>query len=395
MEESYKSVLDKSRGLPGGFYTSDEIFTAELSHFISKNWACAGLARDVGETGDISPVTLAGQPLVMTRAEDGNIRAFHNICRHRGTVLCKESRHNQARIICPYHAWSYALDGALLATPHAGGPGRHHCGSTDGENLDLVEIPAAVWGPLVMVNLNGGAGHLEDAMRPIEDRLGNPDLDLLRTGPDYDVTLDVDANWKLAIENFVESYHVPMVHPELQRVNPMEDHYQILGGDHYIGLGGRADGVAASFEPPLPVFPHSADTEKYEALYIAPNLMITCLPNLFKVIILNPLGPGRTRERLVVFFIGDESMHEDLSEARAIVMKNWSLNVNDQDIGIIEKMQKGRSSAAFDGGRFMPKQEATSLHFQKMLAKRMLKALEPSYQPPADLPVANIYHDYT
>lgn len=243
-------MLDNSRGLPGGFYTSDEIFTAELVHFISKNWACAGLTRNVSEVGDISPVTLAAQPLVMTRADDGNIRTFHNICRHRGTVLSREAKHNQARIVCPNHAWSYALEGALLSTPHAGGAGRHHCESMDGEDLNLVEIPTAVWGPLVMVNLNGGAGRPEDALGPIEDRLGNPDLGLLRTGPDYDVTLDVDANWKLAVENFVESYHVPMVHPELQRVNPMEDHYQILGGDHYIGLGGRADGVAGSFDPP-------------------------------------------------------------------------------------------------------------------------------------------------
>jgi len=393
MIEAYKSIFDNSRGLPGDFYTSDAIFKAELFYLISKNWTCAGMTRDVSETGDISPVTLAAQPLVMTRADDGRIRTFHNICRHRGTVLSRESKHDQTRIICPYHAWSYALDGSLLTTPHAGGAGRHHCESMDGENLNLVEIPTAVWGPLVMVNLSGGAGCLEDTMRPIEDRLGYPDMGLLRTGPGYDFTFDINANWKLAVENFVESYHVPMVHPELQRVNPMKDHYQILGGDHYTGLGGRADGVAESFEPPLPVYPGCVNMDEYEAFYITPNLLVTCLPNLFKVIILNPLGPDRTRERLVVFFIGDEAMHEDLSEARATVMKDWSLNVNDQDIGIIEEMQKGRSSTAFDGGRFMPKQEETTLHFQKMLAKRMLETLEPSYQPPAELPVANIYHD--
>ncbi len=393
MEDRYKSVLEQSRGLPGGCYTSDEAFKAELVHFISKSWACVGVTGDVAKCGDLWPTTFANQSLLMTRANDGRIRTFHNICRHRGAALCSEMKHQQARIICPNHAWSYALDGALLATPHAGGAGRHHCEGMDAENLNLVEIPTAVWGPLVMINLNGGAGSLEDAMEPINDRLGNPAMGLLRTGPDYDFTFDVNANWKLAVENFVESYHVPMVHPELQRVNPMEDHYQILGGDHYIGLGGRADGVARSFNPPLPVFPGCADTDKYEALYIAPNLMITCLPNLFKVIILNPLGPVRTRERLVVFFIGDEAMREDLSEARATVMKNWSLNVNNQDIGIIEKMQTGRSSTAFDGGRFMPKQEQTSLHFQQMLAKRMMAELEPTYQPPADLPVANIYHD--
>lgn len=393
MKESYKSVLDKSRGLPGSFYTSDEIFKAELFHLISKTWACAGLTRDVSNIGDVRPATFAGQPLVLTRANDGNIRAFHNICRHRGTVLSSELKRNQTRITCPYHAWSYALDGALVATPHAGGAGKHSCESLDTGNLNLVEIPTAVWGPFVMINLNGDAVSLEDSMRPIEERLGFPDFGLLRTEPDYDFTFDINTNWKLTVENFVESYHVPMVHPELQRVNPMAEHYQILGGEHYVGLGGRADGVAQSLEPPLPVFPGCVNTDVYEALYIFPNLMITCLPNLLKVIIINPLGPDRTRERLVVFFVGDEAMQADLSESRVTVMKDWVLNVNDQDIGIIEEIQKGRSSTAFDGGRFLPKQEQTSLHFQKMLAKRMLGALEPSYLLPTDLPVANIYHD--
>ncbi len=393
MRESYKSVLENSTGLPGTFYTSEQIFKDEFVCLMSRSWACAGVTGDVSQTGDVWPTTFADQPLVMTRADDGNIRTFHNICRHRGTLLSDKLKRKQTRITCPYHAWSYALDGSLVATPHAGGAGRHSCESPDTGNLNLVEVPTAVWGPFVMINLSGDASRLEDFIGPIEERPGFPDFSLLRTGPDYERTFDLDTNWKLAVENFVESYHVPTVHPQLQRVNPMAEHYQILGGDNYIGLGGRADGVAETLEPPLPVFPGCVDTGKYEAFYIFPNLMITCLPNLFKVIIINPLGPGRTRERLVVFFFGDEAMHSGLSETRATAMKDWAVEVNNQDIGIIEKMQTGRASTAFDGGHFMPKQEQTSLHFQKMLAKRMLEALEPSYTPPGDLPVANIYHD--
>ena len=393
MIAGYKSVLENSRGLSGSFYTSGEIFKTELLHSITKSWACVGLARDVDAIGDVFPTTFAGQPLLLTRADDGMIRTFHNICRHRGTVLANELKHGQARITCPYHAWSYALDGTLQATPHAGGPYRHHCESQSSENLDLLAIPTSVWGPFIMINLSGDAPRQEQAIRPIEERLGFPDFGLLRTGPDYDRTYSINSNWKLAVENFVESYHVPMVHPELQNVNPMEDHYQILGGDHYVGLGGRADGVAKSLDPPLPVFPECDNADAYEALYIFPNLMLTCLPNLLKAIILCPLAPDRTQERLVVFFVGDEAMCDDLSDTRVTVMKDWVLNVNNQDIGIIEEVQKGRASTAFDGGRFMPRQEQTSLHFQKMLAKRMLPALEPSDLPPDDLPVMNIYHD--
>lgn len=393
MKQMYKSVLEESTPLPGRAFTSDEVFKSEIFHLMSNNWACVGLTEDVSEVGDVHPVKFVDQPLVLTRAKDNKIRAFHNICRHRGAILACESKRKRGLLVCPYHAWSYALDGKLMQTPHAGGANEHRCEGLDVENLNLVEIPTALWGPFIFVNLSGDAPSLEETISPTEERIGFLDFDLLRTGPDYNFTFDIKSNWKLAVENFVESYHVPMVHPELQQVNAMEEHYQILGGDNYVGQGGCSDGVAEQFDPPLPVFPGSVDSGVYEALYICPNLMISFLPNLLKVIIINPLGPDSTQERLALYFVGDEAMQADLNETRASVMKDWSIHVNKQDMGIIEELQKGRASIAFDGGRFVPAQEATSLHLQKMVAKRMLGALEPSYQPASELPVTNIYHD--
>lgn len=393
LAEIYKSVLECSSGLPGCCFTSEKTFKSEFRHLLAANWACVGLAQDVEEIGDVHPITFAGQPLLLTKAKDGVIRTFHNICRHRGTVLCDRARKNKKQITCPYHAWSYALDGTLLRTPHVGGLKRHNCESLDVQNLNLVEVPTETWGPFVFVNFRGNAGSLAERMRSIEERLSFVDFSLLRTGSDYSFTFDIHTNWKLAVENFVESYHVPMIHPELQRVNPMGQHYQILGGDAYVGQGGRSDGVADQIDPPLPIFPESANVKNYEALYVFPNLMITCLPNLLKAIIINPMAPSHTQERLAVFFVGDDAMDSRLDESRHTVMQDWSINVNVQDIGIIEQMQKGRSSLAFDGGRFAPKQEATSLHFQKLVAKRMLEVLEPTYRPPEELPVVNIYHD--
>ena len=393
MKDSYRSVLEFSRGLPGESYTSEEIFRTELLHLISNNWVCVGLTDDVSEIGDLHPLRFADQPVVLTRANDEKIRAFHNICRHRGAVLTDTPLQKRRQITCPYHAWSYGLDGSLLRTPHAGGANKHTCEGLDVENLNLVEIPTAIWGPFIFINLDGNAPDLRETMRPIEERFGFLDLDLLRTSSDYNYIFDINANWKLAVENFVESYHVPMVHPELQQVNSMAEHYQILGGDHYVGLGGRADGLASLFDPPLPVFPESASAKTYEALYVPPNLMITCLPNLVKVIIINPVAPGRTQERLVLFFVGNEAMRPELDETRATVMNDWSINVNKQDMSIIEYLQQGRSSSAFDGGRFMPEQEATSLHFQKMIAKKMLAEIDPSYISQTEMPVTNIYHE--
>lgn len=393
MIEAYKAVLEDAKGLPGEFFTSDDIFAAESDHLFAKNWAFAGLTDDVASKGEVYPTFVANQPIIVTRAKDGKIRAFYNVCRHRGALLATELKSKQKRIVCPYHAWSYGLDGKLLHTPHIGGFGKHSCESLPTDGLDLMDIRTAVWGPFIFVNFSGDAPEFSDFIHPIEQRLNFVELDRLRLAPESHACIDVKANWKLVIENYVESYHVPLVHPELERVNPMSDHYQILGGDSYVGQGGIAADLEIQLESPLPTFTDAKDAAAYEGLYIFPGLIITCLPNSVFALIPSPIAPELTRERVVVFFVGDDALRNDLSNARKTLVKDWIVRVNNQDISIIENVQKGRSSKAFDGGRFARKQEQTSLHFQQMIAKRMLKALEPDYSPQSALPIENIYHD--
>lgn len=395
MIDDFKAVLENCKGLPGEFFTSEEIFAAECEHLFVKSWTFAGLTDDVASTGEVYPTLVANQPVVLTRAKDGNIRAFHNVCRHRGALLATDAKSNQKRLVCPYHAWSYGLDGTLERTPHVGGFGKHSCNSLPTDDLDLLDIRTAVWGPFIFVNLRGDAIDFADYIRPIEQRMNFIELDKLRLAPESHASIDVKANWKLVVENYVESYHVPLVHPELEGVNPMSDHYQILGGDSYVGQGGIAADLEAQLESPLPIFTGAKNAAAYEGLYIFPGLIITCLPSAVAALIPCPIAPDLTRERVAVFFVGDEALRDDLSNARETLVKDWVVRVNNQDIGIIENVQRGRNSKAFDGGRFARGQEQTSLHFQQMIAERMLKALEPDYASQFALPVEDIFHDRT
>ncbi len=393
MIEEYKSVLEESRGLASKFFHCNEIFEAERLHIFRDNWCCVGLTDDLGDIGSVRPLEFAGQSLILTRANDGKIRTFHNFCRHRGATLASERRQEQRRITCPYHAWSYDLKGKLLGTPHAGGINNHTCENLAAENLDLIEIPTETWGPLIFINQSDEAPSFRDTIQSAEERFSFLDVDLLRTASEYSASYEIGTNWKLPVENYVESYHVPMVHPELQKVNRMADHYQILGGEYYVGQGGYSDGVEDLIDPPIPRFPSAANATTYESLYIAPNIMLSVLPYLVKLLLVNPIDATCTEERLVVFFVGDDAMREELKQTRRDVMHNWAINVNNQDVGIIEEVQAGRASVAFDGGRFVPTQEQTSLHFQQMIAKKMLEKLEPTYRSPLELPTNNIYHD--
>lgn len=388
------NVLEQGRGLPGAYFNSDAAFLAEREHLFAKSWFCAALSHEVAAPGDVLPRTVLGLPLLFVRQKDGMLAAFHNSCRHRGALLTTEVRHGQNRLVCPYHAWMYGLDGTLKKTPHIGGAGQHTCAQVDTAGKNLHPVRCVQWGPFVLVNLSGDAAPFEDFIAPVVQRLGFVDWDALRCDPATIAEVDVRADWKVAVENYAESYHVPPVHPELEAVNPMADHYQILGGAAYVGQGGyagtlRRDGLE------LPVFKgREDDRASYEGLYIYPNIIVTCMADMVAALIPTPVAPGQVRERIVAFFVGDAAMEDRYQPIREIMIRDWTIRVNDQDIGIIENVQQGRSSPAFDGGLFAPMQEATSLHFQKILALNFLKSLSPDHPAikGARLPVENIHH---
>jgi choline monooxygenase len=180
----------------------------------------------------------------------------------------------------------------------------------------------------------------------------------------------MQANWKIAIENFVESYHLPWTHPELERVNPMRDHYQILGGRHFVGQGSTSH-TGSSGPDPLPLVAGGVDRTCGEAIYLPPNLMLTRFPDFMMVNIVFPLAPDLTAERIELFVHPDAATGSRHQRGREALM-DFLRRVNDEDIAICDKVQQGRRSPAFRGGFFARQHEATSQQFQQIVAMQML-----------------------
>jgi choline monooxygenase len=391
--EMYRPTLEQSTGLPGDAYTSEAVFREETRQLFFKSWLCIGTIHDISEQGDIVPVDFAGIPLLLTKDREGQIRVFHNVCPHRGAQLADSPKHCHRNIVCPYHSWAFDFEGNTVRTPHAGGAGVHSCDGIDLDKVKLSQVPSAQWYDMLFVNISGDAVDFEEFIAPIQQRIGNLDPAVIRYDRDLATEMQFKANWKLVVENFVESYHVPGVHPELERVNPMRNHYQILGGHSYIGQGGTA--YIASEEDDfsgLPERPDLEDIRSYEAFYIYPNLIFGPIANFAFVIIIDPQSPDTTNERVEFMFYGDDAMTDSYYELRKANAGFLTL-VNNQDIAICEKAQRGRISPAYNGGIFALPQEATSLHFIKLVAANMLQTEDCKAQDLLDLAVENIYHD--
>lgn len=367
-------VSEGEIGLAGEFFTSEAIFAEERTGLFHGGWMCIGTRDDAGRPGSIYPVRIACVDLVMVRDKAGTLRVFHNHCSHRGAILADQPRQNCATLVCPYHAWSYTLAGALRKTPHVGGVGVDTAPGIDPAELGLSEVRIGEFCGMVFANLSGTAESFDDFIAPMAERLSGYDFSLLH-GAGEAATI-VEANWKIVVENFVESYHLPWIHPSMNRYNPMEDHYQILGGGTYIGqglLGLKFEDEAANVLPRFPnLTPEQLTTG--ESHFLFPNVLFGVMIELMYAVILCPDGAGRTRERVIVMVNGARAASDPaLADARATMLERI-VSVNAEDIGIVESVQRGRSSPAFVGGRFSPVHERTSQQLQRAYALRMLAA---------------------
>jgi len=374
------SLSQPQQGLPGHAYSSDRYFERERQTVFSQSWVCAGLASDLPNPGDVYPTEVAGIPIVLVRdrqkpAPDGKpqrktLRAFHNICRHRGLQLVSQPCNVQGNLRCPYHSWTYKLDGTLKNTPHFGGYYQSTYEGFDRASKGLAPIRCEQWLDLLFVNLSGDAPPLSDYLKPMTDRWSGYDLGLLRREP-REIALECSANWKLAVENFSESYHLSWVHPSLNGCSRMEDHFGFDIGDTHVGQGSLLYQSGLFEGRSLPQFPNLEVTGKQtvaEYITLFPNLMLGIHPDYFLVFIANPLSVGRTAERMVFYFVGDGAMTPANEVLRHLPIDLWQVT-NDEDIEMIERMQVGRSSPSFDGGCFSPALEQPVYRFQQKVAQ--------------------------
>ena len=367
----FHANTEDGSGLPNFAYTSDAFYQFEQNTVFRKTWVFAAFAHQFVNPGDMVPVEVAGQPLVLVKGEDQVIRAFHNVCRHRGARLVNEALQSKKSFVCPNHSWCYSLKGKLVARPHFFGGEKHDINHEESHRADLVEVRCDAWHDWVFINLDGNADELSEYVRPITDQLKDYDFSDLRFGSA--LKFDVKANWKLAIENFLEPYHVFSCHPWLNSFVGMDERQPPIYKDHVLQCGYTFQKTDPARGQGLPYFPNLPDGKKNRGdwFILFPNFAFEIFPDQVDVFIATPQGPDKCLETIALYFVGDGADSEKYVEGRNTVIQNW-IDLNNEDLGVIERMQAGRSSEGFDGGVLSPYWDPALQHFARLVYNTMV-----------------------
>jgi len=364
-----QAPITHARGLPNSHYIDPDTIARENKAVLETTWTALAVGADVPENGDAKPIDFLGQPLLLLRDDQGVVRVFFNICRHRGMILVEAPRKIEGAIRCPYHSWCYAKTGRLVATPHVGGAGQNQHEGIDRATLGLVEVRSHIWMDVVFINLSGGAAPFEEVHCDVLARWREFDKPLYHGGDDSRFTLEVQTNWKLAVENYCESYHLPWVHPGLNSYSRLEDHYHIEAQGRYSGQGSYVyRQLTGEDGQRLPDFEGLSEFWETGAEYITlyPNLLLGVHRDHSFAIILEPVSHTQTREHVHIYYAAPET-DPDL---RARNAKQWK-DVFEEDIFVVEGMMRGRRASGFDGGRFAPAMDGPTHMFHAWVAGRM------------------------
>jgi Rieske 2Fe-2S family protein len=336
----------QSRTLPASAFTGPDVFAWELRHLFAGSWTCLGRADEVRGAANQRALTVGDVGVLLTFAEDG-VRAFANVCRHRGHELLPEGgAADRPAVVCPYHGWAFRLDGALTTATAMRG-----VADFDPAEHGLVELPAVNWAGWLFVNATGDAPAFADHLGELAGLLAPYRMAelRLRAGHDYRVA----ANWKVIVENYQECYHCPQIHPELCRVSPpasgsnwdlpgawvggsmdLREHAETMSAD------GRGAGVFIDGAP--------RRTVRYLALF--PNLLVSAHPDYVMMHRLWPVEPGVTEIECRWYF------PEEITDP-AYAVDFWDLT-NRQDWAACESVQRGLSSPHFRPGPLAPNESA-------------------------------------
>ena len=379
--EVVKNPIEKAHGLPNECYLNNDYLEFEKEKIFKNNWTMIGVASSVPNPGDAKPFNLLGIPILIVRNKENEVKVFHNVCSHRGFKLVDQECKLKNVIRCPYHSWSYDFNGKLTVTPHIGGLGKHEVEGFDKNNSNLKEIKSNIWMDLIFININSNAKPFEDFIKPLEDRwskfISKKDQKLIRHSTDNGYfNMTVNSNWKFAIENYCESYHLPWIHPELNKVSNISDHYHIEDENlNFSGQGSNKYSQQFDGNIKFKCFPNwpTELSEKSEYVSLYPNVMLGIHIDHFYAFWLEPISNNQTKEHFELYYVGDESASSD--EFKDIREKNFAFwqEVMNEDVTAIEGMQNGRNSPAYNGGNFSPVMDTPTLMFHKWVATDLTK----------------------
>jgi choline monooxygenase len=369
--------IGAARGLPNAAYTRADHFTYERDALLARTWVGCAFTDAIPQGPFAQPLEFMGLPLLITRDREGGLHVFHNVCSHRGMKLVAEPTAVPGLIVCRYHCWSYTTAGELKRTPHIGGINQHSCAGFSNAAHGLKAVRSAVFMGILFVNLSGDAPelaqHIAALRRRAEGLLGERGWEQLRPALSHSqLTLQVRGNWKLAVENYCEAYHLPSVHPGLNRYSRLEDHECFLDCEGFAGQRSvyRLSEVAGTKLPRFPQWPADRlQIAEYPALY--PNVLLGLHADHVFAVILSPLAPDLTREELRIFYVGDGASADAYAGCRAATHAAWG-GVFGEDVFAVEGMQQGRASPGYQGGVFSPVMDAPTHHFHRWVAARLL-----------------------
>lgn len=380
LDEKLATIADRHERnavLPGFAYRDENLFDLEVERLFRREWVSITCAQSVPEPGDVFPVMIAGRSLLVVRDQDGNVRVFYNLCRHRGAELIdKPCKPRGGRLVCPYHAWSFNLKGEFLRAPYLYRNGDNtQPDETAREELGLIPVRSEVWRDIVFVDLSGVAKSFESLIAPLDERLVRWNADELRALSS--VEYSVAVNWKLAAENFLDAYHLPVLHSQIGggftgalQIEDVDVSDRITGFVMPIGYGLEPKDSDRS----LPRFSGVGDeTQRIEVFVIFPNTLILVEPDNSQVISLRPQGAGLTHESFANYVATDASQTDEMAELREIYHQS-SNEVNQQDVKLLEGLQKSRAMDAGGDTRISKEWDQTVLRFQQIWCETLVGA---------------------
>ena len=372
--------IEKAHGLPNECYTSKDYTLIERKKLFEDKWIVAGVASSIPEIGDVKPIDILGMPILILRNKQNKIKVFHNVCSHRGVKLVSKSGKINSLIRCPYHSWSYSLDGKLMATPHIGGMNKHSADGFDKSKNNLKEIRSYIWLDLIMININQNEMSFEEYIKPLSDRWEKfwpiKDRELIHHSNDFGYfKLNAKCNWKFAIENYCESYHLPWVHPGLNSYSKIEDHYHIQGlPNRFAGQGTVVYNPQFKGKEKLPSFPNWPKDKENIAEYVAlfPNVMLGIHKDHYYAYWIEPINHEFTLEHMELYYVGEQAAQANkFKSLRKQNHKQWE-DIQREDVDIIQGMQTGRNSPSYNGGNFSPVMDNPTHHFHKWVAQNLI-----------------------
>ena len=345
------------RTLPYDWYSDPAVLRLEQERIFARTWQYAARLDQVAEPGQLTAAQAGAVPIVLARARDGELRGFVNVCRHRGHILCEGDARRET-IQCPYHAWTYGLDGALRNAPRADRePG------FDQSSLGLVPVAVDTWGPFVFVNPNPDTGPLSDQLGELPELLaaGGLDVGTLRFHK-RDEPAEYACNWKVCVENFLECYHCSVAHPSLVKaIDVSVDAYRLE----------TRRWLASQFGPPRNggggVYDATGEVERGQFHLLFPGTVVNVMPGKPNLSIgpVVPRGAERTY-RFLDYFVGPDVDDKWLADYLAL-----DEQVGAEDRRLVEAVQRGIASGALEAGTLLPESEQLIAHFQSLVVEAL------------------------